>query len=302
MGRKYHVYQIDAFTQTKLLGNPAGVITNADGLSGVEMQMIARELNNSETAFIFSSNKEEYDVHIRYFTPKNEVPICGHATIAAHYARALERHLESCCVFQKTGVGVLPVDIFKEVDDYKIVMTQGAITFGSNIEGEILQSLLEALHITAIDLLKNVPVQIVSTGYGKVMIGIKDKRILDALTPDMIALSKISSRIDCNGFYVFTFNEGEPSNVLVYGRMFAPAVGVNEDPVTGNANGPLGAYLVKHKLVKHDNRLLIFNAIQGETINRLGLIQVMVSITDNEPSEVKIAGHAVVVFKTEIEL
>ena len=84
--RKLIVYQVDAFTTEKLKGNPAGVVINADGLGEREMQMIARELNNSETAFIFSSNDTSYDGIIRYFTPTKAVPICGHATIGAMYA------------------------------------------------------------------------------------------------------------------------------------------------------------------------------------------------------------------------
>jgi len=119
MTRKYNLYQIDSFTKEKLTGNPAGVITNADGLTDYEMQKIARELNNSETAFIFSSNSNEYDVHIRFFTPTNEVPICGHATIAAHYARAIENGLSTSRVYHKTGAGILPVDIVEENEDYK---------------------------------------------------------------------------------------------------------------------------------------------------------------------------------------
>ena len=82
------------------------------------MQKIARELNNSETAFIFNNlaknHQENYDVHIRFFTPTNEVPICGHATIAAHYVRAIENQFNNKTVFQKTGAGILPVDIIKK--------------------------------------------------------------------------------------------------------------------------------------------------------------------------------------------
>ncbi|WP_330568039.1 PhzF family phenazine biosynthesis isomerase, partial [Clostridioides difficile] len=105
-------------TKEKFTGNPAGVITNADGLSESQMQKIARELNNSETAFIFNNlaknHQENYDVHIRFFTLTNEVPICGHATIAAHYVRAVENQFNNKTVFQKTSAGILPVDIIKK--------------------------------------------------------------------------------------------------------------------------------------------------------------------------------------------
>ncbi|WP_330569038.1 PhzF family phenazine biosynthesis isomerase, partial [Clostridioides difficile] len=93
-------------------------MTNADGLSESQMQKIARELNNSETAFIFNNlaknHQENYDVHIRFFTLTNEVPICGHATIAAHYVRAVENQFNNKTVFQKTSAGILPVDIIKK--------------------------------------------------------------------------------------------------------------------------------------------------------------------------------------------
>ena len=301
MERKYTVYQIDSFTKEKFMGNPAGVIINADGLKDDEMKNIARELNNSETAFIFSSNSNEYDVHVRFFTPKNEVPICGHATIAAHYARAIENNLSTSRIYQKTGAGILPVDIINENNDYKIVMTQGKIEFGNIIEGENKIKLLEALNIKDTDLNEKCKIQIVSTGHSKVMIGIKSIEILNNLKPDYNKLSKLSEIINCNGYYIFTM-DSEENDILIHGRMFAPAIGINEDPVTGNANGPLGAYLVHYNLVKHNNSIFKFKAKQGEDINRAGIIEIEVTIKDNEPSEVKVSGNAVIVFKSELVL
>jgi PhzF family phenazine biosynthesis protein len=301
MTRKYKLYQIDSFTKEKFAGNPAGVITNADGLTDYEMQKIARELNNSETAFILSSDSSEYDVHVRFFTPTNEVPICGHATIAAHYARAIENGLDTTRVYHKTGAGILPVDIIKENKDYKIVMTQGKIEFGTAIDGSNKEELLEALNISDSDLLEGYEIQIVSTGHSKVMVGIKGIETLNALQPNYDALSKLSKIIKCNGYYVFTVDPND-SDILVHGRMFAPAIGINEDPVTGNANGPLGAYLVHHNLVKHNNSLFRFKAKQGEAIRRPGIIEVEVKIEDNEPVEVKVSGNAVIAFKSELSL
>jgi len=301
MKRKYNLYQIDSFTKEKFTGNPAGVITNADGLTTDEMQQIARELNNSETAFIFSSNSHEYNVHIRFFTPTNEVPICGHATIAAHYARAIENKLPTSRIYQKTGAGILPVDIVKENEDYKIVMTQGRIEFGTIIDGRNKKDLISALNLSNNDLLENHEVQIVSTGHSKVMIGIKSIETLNKMSPNYDALSKLSEVIKCNGYYVFTVNS-QDSDILVHGRMFAPAIGINEDPVTGNANGPLGAYLVHHNFVNHNNSLLKFKAKQGEAIKRPGIIEVEVKIEDKEPIEVKISGNAVIIFKSQLTL
>ncbi|HEX3027799.1 MAG TPA: PhzF family phenazine biosynthesis isomerase, partial [Clostridia bacterium] len=218
MVKKYRLYQIDSFTKEKFTGNPAGVITNADGLTERDMQRIARELNNSETAFVFSSDNEAYDVQIRFFTPKNEVPICGHATIAAHYARALESSFESTRVIHKTGAGILPVDIVKEPDDYKIVMTQGKVEFGAFIERKQKEILLSALGIKDEDLRTDCPIQIASTGHSKVMIGIRDRKVLNQLEPNHDMLAKLSKEIGCNGYYVFTLGALE-DDVLVNGRM-----------------------------------------------------------------------------------
>lgn len=301
MSRKYNLYQIDSFTKEKFTGNPAGVITNADGLTDNEMQQIARELNNSETAFIIPSNNSEYDAHVRFFTPTSEVPICGHATIAAHYARAVENGLDTSRVYHRTGAGILPVDIIKEKDDYKIVMTQGKIEFGHIIDGINKEELISALNITNSDLLENYKVEIVSTGHSKVMVGIKNIETLNSLQPNYDALSKLSKNIKCNGYYVFTVDSLD-SDILIHGRMFAPAIGINEDPVTGNANGPLGAYLVHHNLIKHDSSIFKFKAKQGEAIKRPGIIEVEVKIEDNEPVEVKVSGSAVIIFKSELLL
>ncbi len=299
--RSYTIYQIDSFTKEKFTGNPAGVVTHAEGLSDFEMQKIARELNNSETAFIFTPKHPEYDLHIRFFTPTSEVPICGHATIAAHYARALENRLESTRVFHKTGAGILPVDVVKKGGDYMIVMTQGKIEYGAVLTGDNKEELLVALQLKEEDLLEDYAVQIVSTGHSKVMIGIKSTDMLHSLKPNYDKLARLSQSIQCNGYYVFT-KASEESDILIHGRMFAPAIGINEDPVTGNANGPLGAYLVHHNLVRHDGKTFKFKAMQGEAIGRTGIIEVEVAIEDKEPSKVMISGSAVVVFQTEISL
>lgn len=299
--RTYSVYQVDSFTRDKFTGNPAGVVPRADGLTEESMQSIARELNNSETAFIFSSQSDEYDVHVRFFTPLREVPICGHATVAAHYVRAMENGLGNVRVYQKTGAGILPVDILREGDDLSIVMTQAKIQFGSVIEGPDRETMLRALGLKESDLKAGYPLQIVSTGHSKVMVAVQSPVTLHALRPDDNALTAVSQAIGCNGFFVFT-TDWSQDDIPVHGRMFAPALGIREDPVTGNANGPLGAYLVHHRLVRHDGRSFTFKAKQGEAMHRPGIIGVEVAIENGEPALVKISGDAVIVFKTEITI
>lgn len=296
----YDVYQVDSFTTEKFKGNPAGVVTNADGLSEAEMLKIARELNNSETVFIFPPQDASHDVRLRYFTPTMEVPSCGHATIAAHYVRSLEMNLDSCRVLQKIRIGTLPVDIVKD-GDYKIWMTQGAVEFGDIISGEHRSLLLKALHLDACDLAEDCPIQIVSTGHSKVLIGIRSVDKIHALSPDLAALSELSAAIGCKGYFVFAF-AAQNEDVLTHGRMFAPAIGIAEDPVTGNAHGPLGAYLVRYGLAQHDASAFSFSGRQGEAIGRSGTVDVKVRIESGEPVEVQVGGRAVIAFKTQLEL
>ena len=298
---KYLVYQIGSFTKDKFKGNPAGVVYNANGLSQEQMQMIARELNNSETAFIFSTNGNDCDGIIRYFTPKTEVPICGHATIAAMYVKAIEENLSSSVFRMRTNIGILPFEIIKTDNDYKVVMTQGKIEFETLFEGELKEKVLYGLDLNQNDLDDRCPIQIVSTGHSKVLIGIKKRERLNKLVPNYMVLSELSRIINCNGYFVFTF-DSDSNDTLTYGRMFAPAIGINEDPVTGNAHGPLGAYLVRHKLVDISKKEVCFKGKQGEAINRLGTVEVKVKIENNKPVMVQIAGEAVIVFKTEIEI
>lgn len=299
--KKYIVYQIDSFTKSIFKGNPAGVVVNADGLSESQMQQIARELNNSETAFLLSPNDNSCDARIRYFTPTIEVPTCGHATIAAMYAKALEENLESCVIMTKTKIGVLPFEIDRTGERIKIWMTQGDFEIEPPLPENIQKQIVNHLGLSFDDLDNRCPIQIVSTGHSKVMVGISSRDTLNKLDPDMDGLKKASKLIKCNGFFVFTLNSND-SSILSYGRMFAPAIGINEDPVTGNANGPLGAYLVKNKLVRGGVESFSFLGAQGEAIGREGIVEVLVSIQNDEPKLVKIAGEAVVIFRTIIEI
>lgn len=295
------IYQIDSFTKEKFKGNPAGVVINADGLSDENMQSIARELNNSETAFIFSPTNSDSDYTIRYFTPSIEVPSCGHATIAALYAKALEDNLETCVLRINTKIGILPIEIEKTYDDYQITMTQAAFTLSPPFDDIQTAKLLSALNLNISDLDQKCPIQIASTGHSKVMLGIKSRQKLNGLQPDMKALTMLSDEIGCNGYFVFTF-DSDDQDILTYGRMFAPAIGISEDPVTGNANGPLGGYLVQNKLVDFQDNYIEFNARQGEKINRLGTVNVQVTAYNGQPILIKIKGNAVSIFKTTLLL
>lgn len=301
MKRKYKLFQVDSFTDKNFSGNPAGVVLDADGLTDNEMQQIAKELNNSETAFILSPTEPDHEVWIRFFTPTMEVPTCGHATIAAHYIRAKENNITSGKFIHKIGIGKLPIEISSEDGDTKILMTQGKVEISEPLEEGIVKRIFKALGISSDDVNKECPVQIISTGSTKAIIGLNNMETLNSLTPSFLHLKEISEEIDCKGYFLFTFDSGR-KDVLTTARMFAPALGINEDPVTGNGNGPLGAYLVHNRLAEHDGKRFSFRGEQGVALGRPGYVDVDVTIENGAPVKVVIGGKAVIVFQTEIEI
>lgn len=153
---KPQIYHVDAFTSQPFRGNSA-VLFSADKFSEVQMQLIARELGHSETAFLLRS--DDSDVHVRYFTPTVEVPICGHATVAAHYVRSKVLGLGNCTVWQTSLAGKHRVTIEKQNDDYRISLEQGTPGFEPPLEGETRAAILNALHLTEDNILPGLPIR-----------------------------------------------------------------------------------------------------------------------------------------------
>ncbi|MFG3706413.1 PhzF family phenazine biosynthesis isomerase [Micromonospora sp. NPDC047670] len=294
------LYQVDAFTRTAFVGNPAGVVLAAEGLTDARMLAVARELNNSETAFVLPPDGADHDVRVRFFTPTTEVPTCGHATVGAHFARAVEYALPSGFLVQKTGGGLLqPVEVHRDGDRVRIGMRQGTAVFGPELGGGQIDRLLRALGADPRDLADDGPVQVVSTGHSKVLVQLRDRGVVDGLRPDPVALTALSREVGSNGYFVFTRATGE-EHLLTWSRMFAPAIGIVEDPVTGNGHGPLGAYLVRHGIVPAPGGRLRFTGRQGSAMGRPGDVHVRVEIrSDGEPL-VSITGDAVTVFRAEL--
>lgn len=294
------LYQVDSFTRTPFTGNPAGVVLDAEGMAERDILAVARELNNSETAFVLPADGDDHDVRVRFFTPTTEVPTCGHATVAAHYARAVEFDLPAGPLVQKTGTGLLQrVEVSYE-DGVRIAMRQGRPEFGAELTGAQVDRLVRALGVHTRDLTGG-PVQIVSTGHSKVLVELENRQVLDALAPDLAALTDLSAAVGSNGFMVFTRDTGRP-DLLTWSRMFAPAIGIAEDPVTGNGHGPLGAYLVHHDLVPLSNGALEFTGRQGVAMGRPGDVRVRV-VSDGDSAgglDVTISGAAVIAFRGEL--
>jgi PhzF family phenazine biosynthesis protein len=178
-------------------------------------------------------------------------------------------------------------------------MTQGGVEISPPLVEENQSEIMRALGLVTTDLDERCPIQIASTGHSKVMVGIKKRETLNALQPDMMRLTAISRIIGCNGYFVFTF-DSDSKDILTHGRMFAPAIGIPEDPVTGNANGPLGAYLVHHQILSAADGTVTFRGKQGEAINRPGIVTVSVEVRERQPVKVQVGGNATIVFKTEI--
>lgn len=301
MNMKIKLYQVNVFTDTIFKGNPAGVVSNAKGLSDEQMQKIARELNNSETAFLLPSSLEQVDFEIRFFTPTVEVPSCGHATLAANYVFTSERKLFRARMRQQTKAGIVKVERRTRRSVASLYMTHPFIKFGEILQQDLSGELADALLIPSQDFVINLPIQIVSTGHSKVIIPLRSKEVLDRITPDFEKLRTISSKIKCNGFFLFTMDSPN-DEILTHCRMFAPAIGINEDPVTGNGNGPLGAYLIKYNLTEHDGKSFSFKSKQGESMGREGLAEVHVKIKNKIPIEVTVGGSVVEVFKAVLNL
>lgn len=298
--KKYDTYQVDAFTKEKFKGNPAGVVVNADGLTETEMLLIAKELNNRESAFLFDEKGEDYDGVIRYFSTRREVPLCGHATIAAMYAKATHENLDSCILRMKTQVGILPFEIIRKGDDYEIGMTQGTVKVSETLNETNTTQLLNAIGITQEDIDPKYPIQVSSTGNPLLMLCLNKRATLNNLQVNQEALQELAIALKCNGCMLFTFDSDIPE-ILTFSRMFAPVLSPNEDIVTGTAHGGLGAYLVHNNLLPVHNGIAEFKGMQGEALGRLGTVTVQI---EKNTSRIiaKIKGTATIIFKTEIEL
>jgi trans-2,3-dihydro-3-hydroxyanthranilate isomerase len=287
---EYKVKIVDAFTTTRFSGNPCGVITRAEGLSDADMQNIARELNLSETAFVFPSIRADFNV--RFFTPVKEIPLAGHPTIATMHALAEEGRVEvskgGTRIVQELSIGVLPVDLSPEaVGGVRVKMTQGKPEFLRRLDRNVLA---QALGIEPKDILPDVPPQVVSTGTPQAMIPVRSIGVLKKLRPDFQYLSDLEEVGEYYSTHVFTLDAMDPAN-RTHARHFAASAGIPEDPVTGSATGAMAAYLWRYGLLREPR----YTVEQGHIIGRPGIVEVEVDAEGDQPREVRIAGSAVTV-------
>ena len=289
---KINVRKVNAFTESLEGGNPAGVVLDSPDLTDEQMKHVSKVLSVSETAFVFPSKKADYK--IRFFTPDVEVDLCGHATIATFFTMALDGVFSqniNTIITQETKSGVLPVDIyFSDETADRVMMTQATPRY-KDICLDI-SILADSLNISVDEIDDSLPKQIVSTGLFTLPLCVKSFDILKAINPDFEKIKKLCSRFGVGSFHLFTFDTVE-SDSIYHARNFAPVYGVNEDPVTGTANGAVCSYLIKNKVVKDRNLI----CEQGDIMGRPG--RVFVEIDGNG---VKVGGKARVVEEREISV
>jgi PhzF family phenazine biosynthesis protein len=300
MTRKIQVHQVDAFTRERFTGNPAGVVLNADGLTEAQMLAIARELNNADTAFILSADSSDHSMRARFFTPRTEAGFVGHATVAAHYVLS-RRHEAPRRQRQKSKAGTVDIEVRGTGEDRSIAVRQSAPPMGRELNDRERLAVLDALALATDELDTKCPLRIVGSGSTRLLIGVRGEEPLKHLKPDMSRLTTLSAQLGAAGYFVFTLAP-QSTGHLTESRMFCPALGIPEDPVSGNAHGLLGVYLAHHGFVSRDASSASFTGVQGHHLHRPGRVDVELEFKNGSVDGVWIIGQAVSIFETEIAL
>jgi trans-2,3-dihydro-3-hydroxyanthranilate isomerase len=302
----YRFYQLDVFTRTALSGNAVAVFPEAQGLSDIQMQALAREMNLSETTFVLPSDVATR--RVRFFTPTAEIPLAGHPTIGTWWLLAELGYLDTPAdghhrETQATGCGVLPVDIhFDGRVPRAVEMVQTLPEFGARCDDTA--ALGSALGGDGDLVLGNPAPQVVSTALPQLMVPIRSLAALRAL-PSGGGGGRLADLLrtlgtDCAMCYSL---ETESPNATVHCRMFAPGLGVYEDPATGSAAGALGSYLVRHGIVSASDGRATVVVEQGLEIDRPSRIEVSISVESGGAiTEVRVGGQAVTIIEGEVRL
>ena len=288
-----NVIKANAFTESTNAGNPAGVALNAPNLTEQQMKNITQILKVSETAFVYPSRNANF--RLRFFSPTIEVDLCGHATIATFFTMGIKKILHKktgkITVTQETKAGILPVNLyFKNNHIEKVMMRQGPPVI-KNIQFSS-ESLAQALRIDKTEIDTTLPQQLVSTGLFTLPLGIKSLDCLKHVNPDFNQISQFCTKIGAGSIHLFSLETIENQSTY-HARNFAPLYGINEDPVTGTANGALGWYLLKNKILSKNQMI----GEQGDIIGRPG--RVFIEIDD---IGVQVGGKATIVEEREIDM
>ncbi|SCZ80576.1 PhzF family phenazine biosynthesis protein [Acidaminobacter hydrogenoformans] len=266
---KVHIYEVHAFTQDGQGGNAAGVVIQSEDAMLTEQQMlkVAARMGFSETAFVSESDMADFKV--RFFTPSDEVALCGHATIAVFSLLQKLGRLNGRRDFvQETKAGLLRI----KADAEEILMAQVAPDFGPILEPE---EIFWSLGLSEDFQAAGLPVQIVSTGLRDILVPVSSLKALKEMQPDFEDIRQISEAHGVTGYHCFTLetgtstgNPGQPS-VTAWCRNFAPLFGIDEESATGTSNGALAAYLSAYGAVRGND----MRFVQGMWMNKPSLIK-----------------------------
>lgn len=286
---------VDAFTETLFGGNPAGIVLLPDGADFPSDELCvktAAELRYSETAFIQDLGNNEFK--IRYFTPAAEVDLCGHATIGSFCALLyLGRISDNCTCINHTLAGDLEIS----VKDGFVMMDMASPEEISIMDDDAAVRELYSIMGAAYDptKIKLLP-RLISTGLPDIMMPVASRQDLDAVEPDMKALSALSERYKVTGVHAFTLDAEE--GVTAHTRNFAPLYDIDEEAATGTSNGALTYYFYLNGLIGAKDRCKI---IQGEKMGRPSVILTEIDAAEDH-CKIKVGGSAVVLAEGEINL
>jgi len=298
--RRLKFYQADVFTDVAFGGNPVAVIPDAEGLTDLELQQVAREMNLSETVFVFPPSDPAAVVKIRIFTPTQEIPFAGHPVIGTFFVLGMTTRLELreplTRVLQECNLGLFPVELHtRNGTILRVVMSQPKPQFLDVVDNrDDLFSIAKALGVAKEQITDTRrPVQVVSTGLPVMIVPMRTLTAVRSIIPDVSAVAALCQQYGANGMMVYSTMTVEQQST-VHTRMFAPLIGIIEDPATGSASGALGAYLVQNGVVEVGPMTEII-AEQGYEIERPSRILIQVESEDDVIQEVKVGGQAVMV-------
>ncbi len=281
MASTFRYVVADVFTDEPLAGNQVAVFTDARDLPDDVLQPLARELNLSETVYVYPPAAGG-TIRIRIFTPANELPFAGHPTLGTAFVIGQPLQLETIVI--ETGSGPVPVRLEREGP--KVVFGRMEQPIPS-IEPFDEAPLLAALGIERSEL----PVEVYDNGMRHVYVALGSEQEVVALEPDMSAIARLGSPLGVNCFA----GSGEAWK----NRMFAPSSGVPEDPATGSAAGPLALHLARHGRIGWGEEISIS---QGAEIKRPSTLYARASGSSNEVERIEVGGSAVVVARGEYRL
>jgi trans-2,3-dihydro-3-hydroxyanthranilate isomerase len=307
MAKKQCAYvRVDVFAKKPFGGNPLAVFTDGRGLSTRDMQLLAKEMNLSETTFVLPASKRSgADFKVRIFTPDMEIPYAGHPTIGTFYVLANEGmirlHDGVTVAKMEAKAGVLPVEIHSKGGVVKKVVTvQRRPEFGKEFKDVGL--LADALSVDKKDFdLRRMPPQLVSTGLPWLIVPLRSRKAMEDMSVNVAAFEKVVQRLPKNVVDVYvTSLDPIDRRATTHSRAFFLSSGsVIEDPATGSASGCLGAYLVRRRLIDVNERTRITNE-QGHAVDRPSMIDVHVwSRADGTIESVRVGGTVVEVMRGE---